>query len=183
MNSSSESQTQSFCEQSSRLKLHSHIDNYKSKLLKQIPISKIQLSYQPEIPVKDRIKILDSGQSAETLRSLWNPDTLELQEQFMVLYLNNRNQIIGYYPHSSGTMTQAMIDMRLILATALGCGAVSMILSHNHPSSNPKPSKADHILTQKISKASKTIDITLLDHIILTKDSHYSFADNGEIDF
>ncbi|QMU66615.1 MAG: DNA repair protein [Flavobacteriaceae bacterium] len=148
-----------------------------------MPVSTIQLSYHPEIPPEKRLKILDSRQAVQILRSLWNPDTLELQEAFKILFLNNSNQIIGLYPHSSGTITATITDIRLILIAALSCGAVAMILCHNHPSSNSTPSLADKKITEKLSKAAKTIDIKLLDHIIITKDSHYSFADNGEIDF
>jgi len=153
---------------------------FRTKVLKQIPIAEIKLQYNKEVSPQDRLKILDSRQAAEILRALWNYDTLELQEQFKILYLNNYNQVIGLYPHSQGGITGTLADIRLILVAALHCGAVAMIIAHNHPSSNTKPSQADKELTRKIKQAASLMDIKLLDHIILTKDDYYSFADEGE---
>ena len=157
--------------------------NTSSKVLERIPMAKIELCYSPEIPHDNRIKVLGSEDAADTFRALWNPKTLELQEQMYVLFLNNSNQILGYYPHSQGGSTGTLADLRLILAAALGCGAVAMILGHNHPSGTTKPSESDKRLTKKLYKASSTIDIKLLDHIILTKENYYSFADQGAIQF
>ncbi|QMU66745.1 MAG: DNA repair protein [Flavobacteriaceae bacterium] len=145
-----------------------------------MPVAEIKLQYNKEVAPKNRLKILDSRQAAEILRALWKHDTLELQEQFKILYLNNYNQVIGLYPHSQGGITSTFADIRLILVGAFQCGAVAMIISHNHPSSNPNPSQADKILTKKIQEASNLIDIKLLDHIILTKNDYYSFADEGD---
>lgn len=152
---------------------------FRAKVLDQIPLAEIKLQYHKEVATKDRLKIQDSRQAAEILRALWNSETLELQEQFKILYLNNYNQIIGFYPHSQGAITGTIVDIRLILAGALQCGAVAMIIAHNHPSSNTKPSQSDKDLTEKINQATKVMDIRLLDHIILTKDDFYSFADEG----
>ena len=133
------------------------------------------------MPLKTDLKYLIGRQASEILRALWDNDTLELLEQFKILYLNNYNQVIGLYPHSQGSITGTLIDIRLILAAALHCGAVAIIIAHNHPSSNTTPSQTDKDLTNKITKASNLMDIKLLDHIILTKDDYYSFADEGSI--
>ena len=154
---------------------------FKAKILEQIPIAEIKLQYNKEVAPKNRLKILDSKQASEVLKALWNPNTIELQEQFKILYLNNHNQVIGLYPHSEGSITSTQVDIRLILVGALQCGAVAMTLAHNHPSSNPNPSQADKTLTKKIQQASSLLDITLLDHIIVTKDDCYSFADAGNL--
>ncbi|QMU65105.1 MAG: DNA repair protein [Flavobacteriaceae bacterium] len=154
---------------------------FRSRVLEQIPVAEIKLHYHKEVATDDRIKILDSRQASEILRAFWDNDSLELQEQFKILYLNNYNQVIGLYPHSQGGITGTLVDIRLILVGALQCGAVGMIACHNHPSSNTKPSQADKELTAKIQQASDLIDIKLLDHIILTKDNYYSFADEGDI--
>ena len=154
---------------------------FRARVLEQIPIAEIKLQYNKEVSPQNRLKISNSQQTTEILRALWDYDTLELQEYFKILYLNNYNQIIGLYPHSKGSITGTIADIRLILAGALQCGAVAMIIAHNHPSSNIKPSEADKKLTEKINKASELMDIKLLDHIILTKDDYYSFADEGHI--
>ncbi len=163
--------------------IEEQISEFKEKVKTQIPVSTIKLSYHPEIPNGERIKILSSRHASEILRSLYNPDTLELHEEFKVLMLNNSNHIIGIYNHSKGGITGALADIRLILATALGCAAVAVIVSHNHPSGTLKPSSADKALTKKINRATGTMDIKLLDHIIITKESYYSFADENMLYF
>jgi DNA repair protein RadC len=154
---------------------------FRSKVLEQIPMAEIKLQYNKEVSAKDRIKILDSKQASEVLRALWDEGKLELQEQFKILYLNNFNQVISLYPHSQGGINSTLADVRLILVGALKCGAVGLIACHNHPSSNTKPSESDKMLTQKIKQASEFLDINFLDHIILTKDHFYSFADDGNL--
>lgn len=114
---------------------------------------------------------------------MWNPHTLELQEELKVLFLNNANQVIGLYPQSIGSITSTTVDIRLILSAALNCAAVGFILSHNHPSGKLKPSYKDIQLTHKLQSAAKMFDLPLLDHIIITKDDYYSFADHGDLDF
>ena len=153
---------------------------FRAKVLRQIPIAEIKLTYDKEVVPQNRLKISNSEQTAEILRALWDYDTLELQEQFKILYLNNYNQVIGLYPHSKGSITGTIADVRLILAAALCCGSVAMVLAHNHPSSNTNPSESDKKLTEKINQATHLMDIKLLDHIILTKDDYYSFADEGQ---
>lgn len=116
---------------------------------------------------------------AKFIRSLYPKGELELQEQFFVLYLNQANKIIGYYKHTTGTITATLADIRIILGVALKSGSVSIILAHNHPSGNTKPSPADELLTKKIKDAAHSMEIEILDHLIITKESFYSFADNG----
>ena len=155
---------------------------FKSKLLEQIPSVEIKLVYHKEVASKDRVKILGTEQAADIVRALWNPNTIELQEEFKVIYLNNHNQIIGLYPHSKGSITSTQADLRLILIGALQCGAVAILLAHNHPSSNINPSDIDKTITKKIQKASHLLDIALLDHLIISKYGYYSFAEEDELE-
>lgn len=104
---------------------------------------------------------------------------LEIQEHFIILYLTHSNKIIGYYKHSKGTINSTVVDAELIIAVALKILAKGIILSHNHPSGNTVPSDADKIQTKKIKNAAKLFDIQVLDHLIITKNESYSFADNG----
>jgi DNA repair protein RadC len=126
-------------------------------------------------------KISSSFDVAEFLRKTYERGKLQLQEAFVVLFLNQQNEIIGYYKHSVGSINATIADVRIIFAAALSSLSTSMILAHNHPSGNTKPSEADKTLTAKIKEAGKLFDITVLDHIILTKNSYYSFADEGLI--
>lgn len=100
-------------------------------------------------------------------------------EVFAVIFLNRANRIKHFEIISSGGMTGTVADPRIILKKALEEEAVSIILSHNHPSGNLKPSKADQELTEKIKHAAKYFDINVLDHIIVSNEGYYSFADEG----
>jgi DNA repair protein RadC len=100
-------------------------------------------------------------------------------EVFAVLFLNRANKIKHFEIISSGGMTGTVADPRIILKKALEEEAVSIILCHNHPSGNLKPSKADEELTSKIRNAARFFDIQVLDHIIVSTEGYYSFADDG----
>lgn len=123
--------------------------------------------------------VMNSRDVADFLRQVYERGKLQMQECFIVLFLNSRNEIIGYYKHSVGGITGTMADLRIIFATALGSLATSIILSHNHPSGNLKPSTQDDQLTKKAKEAGKLLDIRVSDHIIMTKDAYFSFADES----
>ncbi|HQU55780.1 MAG TPA: DNA repair protein RadC [Chitinophagaceae bacterium] len=102
-------------------------------------------------------------------------------EVFAVCFLNNANKINDFKIISEGGMTGTIADPRIILKFALENNAVNLILCHNHPSGNLKPSKADEQLTEKIKKAAALMDITILDHIIVSEEGYFSFADEGKL--
>lgn len=103
------------------------------------------------------------------------------QEVFGVLYLNTAGMIKHFEIVSKGGITSTVADPRLILKLALEKEAVSLILCHNHPSGNARPSRADEELTAKIKEAARYLDIALLDHIIIGEDGYFSFADAGKL--
>ena len=100
-------------------------------------------------------------------------------EVFAVLFLNRANKINHFEIVSEGGITGTVADPRVILRKALEQGAVNIILCHNHPSGSLKPSRADEQLTAKIKEAARFLDITVLDHVIVSDDGYYSFADEG----
>ena len=100
-------------------------------------------------------------------------------EQFVAVYLNQSNKLLSHKIISTGGITGTVADPRIILKTALEEGATSIILSHNHPSGSLKPSIADEQLTQKIKQAAALMDIKILDHIIVSNEGYFSFADSG----
>jgi DNA repair protein RadC len=103
----------------------------------------------------------------------------ELQhEEFWVLYLNNSNKVIAKKQLSKGGITATMVDVRLLFKKAVELATVGIIVCHNHPSEKLTPSKSDEILTQKIKEAGQTLDIKLLDHLIITQKDYFSFADS-----
>jgi DNA repair protein RadC len=124
-------------------------------------------------------RIITAQQSYDTFMKLWNQDTIELYEEFKILYMNRYNHIIGVYNHSKGGISGTVADVRLIIGMALKCAASAIILAHNHPSGNKNPSEVDIQLTRKIKECCETFDIILLDHIVLTSDDFYSFKENG----
>lgn len=100
-------------------------------------------------------------------------------EVFLAIYLNKGNKIMAYKTIGSGGLTGTVADPRIILKSALEEGATGIILCHNHPSGNLKPSNIDEMLTRKIKEVTELIDIKLMDHIIVSNEGYYSFADNG----
>jgi len=105
---------------------------------------------------------------------------VEIQEHFIVLYMNHANKVIGYYKHTKGTINSTQVDVEMIVAVGLKILAKAVILSHNHPSGNAEPSQPDREITKKIRAAFKYFDISVLDHIIATKNDYYSFADHAD---
>ncbi|WP_062546183.1 JAB domain-containing protein [Rufibacter tibetensis] len=102
-------------------------------------------------------------------------------EQFKVLLLNRNNRVLGEYGVSTGGVSGTVVDIKLILAAALLCCASAIILGHNYPSGNTQPSTVDKAMTKRVREAAAQMDIAVLDHIILTVDTFYSFADDGEL--
>lgn len=102
-------------------------------------------------------------------------------EEFWVMLLNRSNRVIENICISKGGTSGTVIDAKIILNRALQRLASAIIICHNHPSGNPTPSKADMRITEKISAAAKTMDIILLDHLIIADDKYYSFSDEGRL--
>lgn len=98
-------------------------------------------------------------------------------EEFWGVFLNNANRVLHKTQLSKGGITQTVVDVRLLFKAAIEWGAVALILVHNHPSGNLAPSQADRHITQKIKMAGESLDIKLLDHIILNEKTYFSFAD------
>ena len=143
-------------------------------------VAEISVSYKPAIANKP---VISSALDAyNVLLEFFSENTIQLQEQFVAMYLNRSNRVLGCYRLSTGGITGTVADLRLILGTALKTAATAIIIGHNHPSGNLLPSQADKTLSIKILEASKLMDIILYDHIILCTDGKYlSFADEGLI--
>ncbi len=142
-------------------------------------VAEVELVYKTTVKASERPKISSVKDCYQLLKELWNENTIEMQEEFIVMLLNRANKVIGIYKASSGGLTGTVADPRLILAAAIKSLAVSIILSHNHPSGNLKPSRADEELTQKLKVAAAYHDIKVIDHIIITSEGYYSFANEG----
>lgn len=137
--------------------------------------------YKNPIPMDDRIKVINSKSAADYLRGLYSPDEIELRESFFAMYLNRRNEILGAYLVGVGGVSGCVVDAPAVVRGAVLCNASSVILCHNHPSGGLEPSDNDKKITGNIKQALKFIDISLLDHIILTAGAYYSFIDDGTL--
>lgn len=102
-------------------------------------------------------------------------------EEFWILLLNRRAEVIGRQQISQGGVSGTVVDAKMIFGRALEVKACSLILCHNHPSGNPQPSQADKSLTSKLVKAGEFLDVFVLDHLIIAGGTYFSFADEGEM--
>jgi DNA repair protein RadC len=118
--------------------------------------------------------------SSQSVFELMQPIIGELQhEEFWIIYLNNSNKVLQTSQLSKGGITGTLVDVRIVLKNALEVGATGIILAHNHPSGTLKPSEADKQLTNKLKLASESLDIKVLDHLIVTEKAYFSFADEN----
>ena len=136
----------------------------------------LELGIRRNASDKKKETISKSADIAEYLRA--NFEYLQ-QEVFVVVFLNRGNKVMHHQIISEGGLTGTIADPRVILKKALEHNATSLILCHNHPSGNLRPSKADEVLTQKIKQAATLLDIQLMDHIIVSSEGYFSFADEG----
>lgn len=118
---------------------------------------------------------------AEVFRLLFDKDTIGYTESAVALFVNISNEVIAWKLVSQGGIAGTVMDPRTIFVTALNVGATAFFVAHNHPSGKLKPSDADIRLTRQLSEGGQVLEIRLLDHIILTESSYYSFADNGQL--
>lgn len=142
-------------------------------------VSEVTLVYRNHIKPADRPSISSSKDAFKIFQDTWE-HTFEHSESFRLMLLNRANKVLGISTVSNGSLSGTIADVRIIMQYALKANAQAIIVSHNHPSGNQKPSECDLTITKKISEAGKILDIPLLDHLILTPDNnYYSFADEG----
>lgn len=151
------------------------------KTKNQNHIAEIKISYSAKVKKQYRISIKDSQDSYNSFLHSWDKDLIELQEEFKVMLLNRANEVLGIHNLSKGTTNGVTVDIKLIFAIALKACATGIIVAHNHPSGNLKPSQTDLTLTRKIKKSADFLDISFVDHLIVTKEGYYSMADKGVI--
>lgn len=146
---------------------------------KQFQVAEIQLSYKSNVKPSMRPKISRSKDACDVLKSNWDESRIELIEQFKVMFTNRANKVLGIFELSTGGIAGTVADPKLIFVGALKAGASGIILAHNHPSGNLTPSQADIDLTRKVKEGGRLLEINVLDHLIITSEGYYSFADEG----
>ena len=127
-----------------------------------------------------RVAIRSSKDAADFIRQFYSDD-IGIFESFFLLLLDQSNTTTGYAKISQGVIAGTVVDPRIVAKYAIESLSPSVVLCHNHPSGNLKPSDSDIAITNKIKAGLQLFDITVLDHIILTEDSYTSFADEGKL--
>ena len=148
----------------------------KTDYSENLPEIKLQLTKSTFI----KAKIKNSSDGAKILRPLFE-DSIEIYESMFAIFLSRSNETIGWLRVSQGGLSGTVVDNRLILNAAIGSLCSGIIIAHNHPSGNTKPSDADLNVTQKLKNACSILEINLLDHLIITADSYLSLSDDGLI--
>lgn len=127
-----------------------------------------------EIPERTQIK------SSNDIFVLLSPFLSDLQtEEFWAIFLNQNNRVLGKSQLSSGGINQSVVDVRILFKAAIDQFATALVIAHNHPSGNLKPSTEDVKITKQIAEAGKILNIQLLDHVIIAQNSYFSFADES----
>jgi DNA repair protein RadC len=134
---------------------------------------------QTEFPT---VKINSAKDGADFIRNFYGDD-LEVFESFFILLLNRQNKTIGYAKISQGGITGTLVDVKLVAKYCVESLASGVILAHNHPSGNLSPSEADKQITKKTVSALNLLDVSVIDHLILTADGFTSFAQEGLLDY
>ena len=112
------------------------------------------------------------------LRSVWDHDTMELREEFILVCLNGSHEVLGWVKLHTGTFNHSPVDLRLVLGIALLTASTAVIIAHNHPSGSLTPSPEDLVLTRRLKEAGALIGVNVLDHLILTRDGYCSFNES-----
>ncbi len=142
-------------------------------------LAEVRAVYKSRIRPQERPKIAEPTDVVRYLRAIWNQNTMELLEESVVLCLNGSHQAIGWVKVSSGGLNATTIDPKVVFTLALQTASSAIILAHNHPSGSLQPSTSDMALTNRIKSIGEILSIPLLDHIILTREDHFSFKQSG----
>ena len=135
----------------------------------------VELYKRVQIKHAERRAVISSETACDILRPLIGD--MEVEE-FWAVYLNSSNRVIRKERLSAGGLTGTLVDIRMIMKEALLCNATGMIVAHNHPSGNENPSGEDNRITEQIKKAAELLNIRLIDHVIITSNTYYSYVEN-----
>lgn len=171
---------------SKQLPLLSGYAPQKEIIIGKVSIEKKLKDLAPQVKLRitrgknvDSVVITSSQKSVDVFKKYITKNMIETQEFFAVMYVNNANKCLGVYLVGQGGFTSVITERRLIMSGALLIGCTGLILCHNHPSGKLDPSPADKSITKQITSLANEHDVRILDHVIITKDSYFSFAENG----
>jgi len=145
-----------------------------------IKLAEVQAKYVRSIDFETKTRKIGGSRELERfIRPFYDRDQIAYRESFFAMYFSRANEIISVFKCSEGGVSGCFVDAKLILAQALIAGASGIAVCHNHPSGNLYPSDADKKLTIRLKEACSFMDMILIDHIILTPNSYFSFMDDG----
>jgi DNA repair protein RadC len=142
--------------------------------------SEIKVQYSMKLKHSEMKKITSSRDVFQVALDIW-PEPIDHRECFLMLLLSRANKVLGFHTVSIGGLAGTVADPKLIFQVALKGNACSIILLHNHPSGNLQPSDADLKLTRKLKSAGDFLDLPVIDHLIVSSEAYYSFADEGSL--
>lgn len=144
-------------------------------------VAEVQLSYKPHFKAQERPQINSSKQAYQILLNNWDRELINFIEQAKMILLNRNNRVLGIVDLSTGGGGATVVDLKVVFAIALKATATSLILAHNHPSGDLKPSSDDIRLTEKLKEAGKLLGIEIHDHLIISENGYYSMAEETYI--
>lgn len=144
-----------------------------------LTVPDIQIYYSPKLKISQLPIVTDSKQAYHLFMQRWDKGKIEFIEEFKILLLNKNNRVLGIYHISTGGMCNTVVDPKVIFIAALKACSTAIILAHNHPSGNLKPSANDITITQRLKQAGQLLDIMVLDHLIITYEGFTSLNEQG----
>ena len=126
--------------------------------------------------------LTDAVKAEEYLRTLWDKDTIDLREEFVLVCLNTSLGVLGWVRLYTGGLDSTLVDPRLVFAVALQTASAAIVVAHNHPSGSLVPSEQDKLLTRRLAEGARLLGLRLLDHLIVNREGHYSFAAAGLVE-
>ncbi|MBS1511093.1 MAG: JAB domain-containing protein [Bacteroidetes bacterium] len=146
-----------------------------------LAVAEIQVRYSTLIKPSLRPRAISSLDVYQIFLEYWDKDKIELVEQCNLMLIDKGRGVLGICTISSGSVSSTIIDMRMVFGVALKANAVEVAIAHNHCSGRLIPSKEDQAVTYKLREAGRILDIPLIDHMIVSPDGYYSFAEQGII--
>lgn len=140
-------------------------------------VEEIKISYTNN--TTNKVVISNSKVAYDLILEHWNKNLIQLQEETKVIFLDMAQKVIGIHDLSKGGVSNSVVDIKIILGIALKCLASGIIIVHNHPSGSMVASEPDLFVTKKMKLACELMEITLVDHLIISKDDYLSLADKG----
>lgn len=149
-------------------------------------LAELKVTYRRGRPKDDRQQkmpwvISSPVRCEEYLRTLWDKDTIDLREEFVVVCLNASLEVLGWVKLHTGGLDASPVDPRLVFAVALQTASAAIVVAHNHPTGNLAPSDADRATTLRLRDGARLLGLRFLDHVILNRDGYFSFAEEGTV--